>query len=112
MFGIVADDLSGAIDASAPFATRGISTGVPLTLPTFLDLSGWNVIGFNTQTRGLASGEIEYPVRNAIRRLLSFGCDRIFKKIDSTLRGHPGLEIKSANYRELILFFLKRTCIV
>ena len=96
MFGIVADDLSGAIDASAPFATRGMSTGIPLALPTFLDLSGWDVIGFNTQTRGLASREIEYPVRNAIRRLLSAGCDRIFKKIDSTLRGHPGLEIKSA----------------
>lgn len=96
MFGIVADDLSGAIDASAPFATRGISTGVPLSLPTVLDLSDWKVIGFNTQTRGLIGEDIEYTVRGAIRRLLSLGCDKIFKKIDSTLRGYPGLEIRSA----------------
>ena len=96
MLGIVADDLTGAIDAAAPFATLGVSTGVFLSPHVTLDPPDWDVVSVNTQTRSLARPEVESEVRSAVRKLVSAGSGRIFKKIDSTLRGHPGPEIAAA----------------
>ena len=96
MLGIVADDLTGAIDAAAPFATLGVSTGVFLSPHGTLDSPEWDVVSVNTQTRNLAGPEVETEVRSAVRKLVSAGHGRVFKKIDSTLRGHPGPEIAAA----------------
>lgn len=84
---IIADDLTGAMDAAAPFAKRGAQTRVLFCdNPTSQQLlSAPEVVARTTDSRHLD------PVR-AIQRVhqaLSDLEDRLpFKKIDSTLRGN------------------------
>ncbi len=88
---ILADDLTGATDAGAAFARRGLRTEVLWGNSTS---SGGSVIAYDVASRGLSA--IDAAARNgaAARRLLS--PDRmLFKKIDSTLRGQPAREIAS-----------------
>ena len=92
--GIVADDLTGALDAAGPFATRGLSTYVAISpYPLAREESGWDVLCYSTQTRNLDERDAAGPVRLATGHLARLGFRRLFKKIDSTLRGHVGIEI-------------------
>ena len=92
--GIVADDLTGALDAAGPFATRGLSTYVAISpYPIAREESGWDVLCYNTQTRNLDERDAAGPVRLATGHLARLGFRRLFNKIDSTLRGHVGIEI-------------------
>lgn len=92
--GIVADDLTGALDVSAAFAVSGlkvvasVSTLTRPVIPAAVD-----VICRNTQTRHFSETASLDQVRNATRQLLDEGCLRLYKKVDSTLRGHVGVEI-------------------
>ncbi len=92
---VLADDLTGAVDAGAQFARRGLSTLLVLGQEPKADLSRYaerEVLVVSTHSRGLSSGE-------AFRRV-SFLLDGyrpdlfpfIYKKIDSTLRGNIGSE--------------------
>jgi uncharacterized protein YgbK (DUF1537 family) len=92
---LVADDLTGACDAAVHFAIRGIRPAVVLLAPRS-DLAGARVLAVSTDSRDLPPPEIlralaavsaEFPVNSA---------GRIFKKIDSTLRGNTGFEIAAA----------------
>ena len=84
---IIADDLTGAMDAAAPFAKRGAHTRVMFTENPTSDelLNAPEILARSTDSRHLD------PVR-AIQRVhqaLSDLEDRLpFKKIDSTLRGN------------------------
>lgn len=91
---IVADDLTGACDAAAPFARRGLSTSVALhpDLPT--DES--KVIALNTDTRDTTPDEIRRQIERAAERAVRLRPSALFKKIDSTLRGQAGVEIAAA----------------
>ncbi len=88
---LIADDLTGACDAGAPFAGR-CRVGVFVTPAS--PGAEWNVVAVDTETRGLAPGVAAERVRTTAKRLearLAQGL--VFKKIDSTLRGPVGAEL-------------------
>jgi uncharacterized protein YgbK (DUF1537 family) len=90
---IIADDLTGALDAAAPFAMRGISTCVALSasgLPEAL-ASGARVIGISTDSREISPAKAAEAVRLAVAGLPA-GI-KLFKKVDSRLKGNIAAEL-------------------
>jgi len=89
--GIIADDLTGAMDSSGYFASIGYSTVVVLEPDFFSDAT---VLVVNTNSRAEAS-EV---ARKRVRQVTQNMAERVvYKKIDSTLRGNIGEELKAAS---------------
>lgn len=87
---IVADDLSGAADCAIAFAAAGRRTVVSLDANApFRDAA---VIAADTDTRRLAPAEAAQRVAAAWQALRAPG-RRLYKKIDSTLRGNWTAEV-------------------
>lgn len=106
---IVADDLTGAMDAAAPFARRGLDVRV-LTAPEDLQQVLSNpprVLSINTGTRHLAAGVAAAVVGTLIGDLLPLQPELLIKKIDSTLRGQVVAEtiaaMQAANRNEVLI---------
>ncbi|RAH38406.1 four-carbon acid sugar kinase family protein [Halomonas sp. SL1] len=103
---IVADDLTGALDAAAPFASRGAMTRVVVTLEHLpMAMKRWGmeppeVVAVNTESRHLSAQSAIDRVERAVSLLASLSPALWFKKIDSTLRGHAVSESLAAS-REL-----------
>lgn len=96
LVGIFADDLTGALDAAAPFAARGFRT---LVSPNEELPSGANfaeVISVNLGTRHMSPSEIVDRTDTAVRALDGLGVNILLNKVDSTLRGNPGIELFAA----------------
>ncbi len=90
---LVADDFTGAMDASAPFAAAGLRTVFLLDEPA---TPGWDVIALSTESRDLPAATAAMAVERAARKLVGeIQPNAWYKKIDSALRGHPGPEIAS-----------------
>lgn len=90
---IVADDLTGALDAAAPFARRGLNTTVaftPQAMAEALD-AGSKVVTVSTQSREITPAEAHQAVKEVVASLHSE--TRIFKKIDSRLKGNVETEL-------------------
>ncbi|AXY41572.1 four-carbon acid sugar kinase family protein [Halomonas sp. JS92-SW72] len=109
---IIADDLTGALDAAAPFAARGATTRVVIALEQLeAALEAWKdalpeVIAVNTESRHLAPGPAAARVAWAARCLARAAPERWFKKIDSTLRGQvvaETLALRKATGRRLLV---------
>lgn len=87
---IVADDLSGAADCAIGFTNAGRRSVVSL------DIDGFNaaaqVVAIDTDTRRLAPADAAARAVAAWRRLAAPG-RRLYKKIDSTLRGNWVAEV-------------------
>lgn len=98
---IIADDLSGALDASAPFAARGADARVVLRLEVLAEtLEAWQgqwpaVIAVNTASRHLLAEEAALRVNKAVCLLERVQPQQWFKKIDSTLRGQVVAECRA-----------------
>jgi uncharacterized protein YgbK (DUF1537 family) len=88
--GIVADDLTGAMDSSGYFASMGFSTEVILEtdFPSTAD-----VVVMTTNSRAEDPHIAGERVRQAVRSLAG---RIVYKKIDSTLRGNIGVELAVA----------------
>jgi uncharacterized protein YgbK (DUF1537 family) len=82
---ILADDLTGALDASAPFAAPGAPVRLPWTAPL-----GDGAIAISSESRDLPEGEAVARTLAAAARLPGGGL--WLKKVDSVLRGHPVAE--------------------
>lgn len=86
---IIADDLTGAADAAAAY-------GPTHTSSVLLDVEGaWpeaDILSVNTESRYLPAEEAASAVTSAVGRALEQH-RRIFKKIDSLLRGNVGAEV-------------------
>jgi uncharacterized protein YgbK (DUF1537 family) len=92
---IIADDLTGAMDAAAPFAERGLDVrlvlcGAGATAPA----TATDIVAFDTNSRHLPDNEAAAAVTRCIAGLPPG--TPIFKKIDSTLRGAVVAEIRAA----------------
>ena len=89
---VIADDLSGAADAVAGY-------GSAYSAAVVLDSEGqWpdaEILAIDTESRYLPASEAAAVVAQVVRRALT-GRRRVFKKIDSLLRGHVGVEIAAA----------------
>ena len=92
--GIVADDLTGALDAGAGFAKAGMRVRVPLVpVGTPLEVSDADAIVINTASREGSADDAHSRTRAATISLLRGGVTLLYKKVDSVLRGHPGPEL-------------------
>ena len=94
---ILADDLTGAADAGAPFAAIGRRTVVLLS-PDGQALTAADVLVLTSESRGMPPWEAMESTRRSATRVRAWcrrdAAVRVYKKIDSTLRGHPGLELR------------------
>jgi 4-hydroxythreonine-4-phosphate dehydrogenase len=88
---ILADDLTGAADSAGAFAAAGLVTAIPLCdAPT----PSADVLAVSSECRDVAECDVEARNRVALARARAAGAPRLwYRKIDSVLRGHPGLEI-------------------
>jgi uncharacterized protein YgbK (DUF1537 family) len=101
ILGLIADDLTGAADASVQFARRGWETFLALDVrlkpdPTYREVrlkldTTYGVIALTTDSRALTNAAAEDLTARAVGRANELGVDRLFLKIDSTMRGSvPG----------------------
>jgi len=112
---ILADDLTGAADTGASFASRGFATTISFATPPEqnadnLDIRAGqdlpDVLALSTESRDADTTTAERLNRDAIGRVrrlgqawqFSSGLEgespfRVYKKIDSALRGHPREEL-------------------
>jgi uncharacterized protein YgbK (DUF1537 family) len=90
--GIVADDLSGAADTALQFVRAGWQTELQL-LP---GPSTAQVLALTTDSRGLAAPDAAKAAGVAVKQLCQVGVAHLYKKIDSTLRGHLRAELQAA----------------
>lgn len=90
---MLADDLAGAHDVAVPFVKRGFAVAVP-TGPDRLDrFDSADLVVLNTDTRSRSEVEAADRVGAACEAIRTRSGALIYKKIDSTLRGHLGFEI-------------------
>jgi uncharacterized protein YgbK (DUF1537 family) len=88
---IIADDLSGATDSAVACAERGLNTVVALGETDDFDAA--QAIAFDADTRRLTRDAAAAETSRLVRAHTKGGGGLLFKKVDSTLRGHIGPEI-------------------
>lgn len=88
---IIADDLSGAADTGVTFAERGYQSTViwdGSTIPSV------DILVLSTESRHMPRDKAVLRVQKAVSQLSRINESAfIYKKIDSTLRGHPVAEL-------------------
>jgi uncharacterized protein YgbK (DUF1537 family) len=93
--GVLADDLTGAFDTGVQFRNWGLT--VEVLIGEIEDpLKTVDVIVIDTESRYLSQEEAYEKVYKATEWLMMQGADRIYKKVDSTLRGNIGAELDAA----------------
>jgi D-threonate/D-erythronate kinase len=96
VIGLVADDLTGASDTAVQFARHGWTTLLVLTSTVRLAPDTTydqrdSVLAITTDCRPLDNSTAEKVTADAVSRLIAADADRIFLKVDSTMRGSvPG----------------------
>lgn len=97
---IVADDLTGSGDTAVQFVRAGWSTHLSigdadeaLSGPA---TAGVEVLAVTTNSRALSAAEAARVVRQNVQRLRAAGVSRLYKKVDSTLRGAFKAEVDAA----------------
>ncbi|MBB5042143.1 four-carbon acid sugar kinase family protein [Shinella fusca] len=103
MLAIVADDLTGALDTAAPFASRGLHVEVALDVGAIAAAVRENPAVLSVT---LASREIDAAaardVAAAALAALPPGT-RLFKKVDSRLKGHIAEELDAVPFRSALV---------
>lgn len=88
--GLIADDLTGALDAAAAFASQRH----PFPVTSLQDIqSQTKRFATNLETRDLLTGAAEERVKEILPRLGS--CQIAFKKIDTLMRGNTFAELRT-----------------
>jgi len=103
---VLADDLTGAADCGIAFALAGLPTFVSLGNAPAPDSA--QIVSVDTDSRRLAEKEAVQRADEAARDALRRGSRALYKKIDSTLRGHVAAElaatVRAAAGKPLVLF--------
>ncbi|MGW9307631.1 four-carbon acid sugar kinase family protein [Saccharomonospora azurea] len=86
---VIADDLTGAGDTALQFTEAGWTSELLLHTGT----STAEVVAVTTDSRALDPAEAAQRVRDATAEFLGAGVPRLYKKIDSTVRGPVRAEI-------------------
>lgn len=95
-YAVIADDFTGALDCSTPFALAGLTVAAA-TRPEGAEaarLSGADVVVVNTASRALPPVEAADLTHRAAAVLAD--AETAFKKIDSRLKGNILVEVESA----------------
>lgn len=93
-YALIADDLTGALDAGAGFARAGLRATLPFS-GRAADAPDADVVLINTDTRERTAQQAAQAARVAAEQVKAAGVERVYKKIDSVLRGHPGPELST-----------------
>ena len=88
----IADDTTGAIEVGAKFAMAGVSTLVTIGKHPEFDRDGFVV---DAETRHLSPWEARQRILELAGAAIEAGVPYVFKKTDSTLRGHIGVEFQA-----------------
>jgi D-threonate/D-erythronate kinase len=89
---VIADDLTGAADCGIAFALADLPTFVSIGNAPAPDSA--QIVSVDTDTRRLTGGEAERRAGEAARDAYRRGLRFLYKKIDSTLRGHVAAELR------------------
>ncbi len=88
---VLADDLTGAADTGGAFAQAGLVTAIPLCDAA---APAVDVLALSSECRDCDECDIEDLLLSTLRQAVMNGPPaRWYKKIDSALRGHPGIEL-------------------
>ncbi len=93
---LMADDMTGAGDSGVHFAAAGLRTALlpDGTAEALAEaLAGHGMAALSTESRFLPPEGAAEAVRRTFRVCRAAGAEVVYKKMDSTLRGHPGAEI-------------------
>lgn len=93
--GILSDDLTGANGVGAMFAGRGMRALTLLGVAADADLPDADVLVVDTATRDASPPAAAAVLRRAAERLRAEGVTFLAKRIDTTLRGPIGTEIRA-----------------
>lgn len=102
LLAIIADDLTGALDAAAPFAARGLRVCVALG-PSHLGAAlarDPQVIAVTTDSREIGENAARDAMRQVVQALPPV---RIFKKVDSRLKGNIAAELSELHFDRALL---------
>jgi D-threonate/D-erythronate kinase len=99
---LLADDLTGALDSAATFATDASPVAVRWTG----EVPAVGAIAFDSRTREVSADAARAAVAAWAPRVLAPGAGRAFKKIDSLLRGQEVAEL------DVILAVAKPSCCI
>lgn len=95
-YGVIADDLTGAMDAGVQMLEKNYVVRVALDVNK---LSDWedeaDVIIVSTESRNIPTNHAYERVMETLKGFQKENCRIIYKKIDSTLRGNIGIELKA-----------------
>jgi len=94
LLGIIADDLTGANDSGVQLIEKGINTSVYFDIPKQQDHLDSGIV-IDTNSRALSRNEAATATKQAGEFLKQAGYVTIYKKMDSTLRGHIGTELQA-----------------
>jgi uncharacterized protein YgbK (DUF1537 family) len=93
---IIADDLTGAADSAVQFRQAGFSA-VVLAQPAS-HRSAWpraQVVSLSLNTRNVSPAAVRHIWQRQDPTIRALAQDAlVYQKIDSTLRGHPGIEVR------------------
>lgn len=95
---VVADDLTGAADAAVGFLRASLTAIVTWADPDFDArlLRDTDVVAIDARTRVHDSARAATITAKTVTTLFEAGVTTLYKKIDSTLRGHIGVEVAAA----------------
>lgn len=102
MLAIVADDLTGALDTAAPFASRGLHVEVALSVEAIGQAVRENpaILSVNLASREIGAARARDAAVAAFA-VLPPGT-RLFKKVDSRLKGHIAAELDALPFRSAL----------
>lgn len=94
--GMIADDLTGANDSGVQLVKKGLRSSVIFDLnPLAAEQISNGAIVIDTDSRAISKEHSYEAVKKASFFLKDHGYTHIYKKVDSTLRGNIGIEIKA-----------------
>lgn len=94
--GIVADDLTGAADSAVQFTRAGWTARLALEGDAPAAVDDGSVVAIVTDSRALDPDGAHGVTAAAVRGLADAGTERVFVKIDSTMRGSVAGQVRGA----------------
>jgi uncharacterized protein YgbK (DUF1537 family) len=92
--GIIADDLTSAMDGGVQFARAGFKSVVTLDSGKIRDFAQWPVVAVDADSRVRTPAAAAASVARCVAALRDR--DLLYKTIDSTIRGHVAVELRAA----------------
>lgn len=90
---VLADDMTGAADTAVAFVNAGLSAAVMMGTAAGLTLAV-DVVALDLETRDADASTSSRVASLAARSVVVGSAVHLYKKVDSTLRGHIGLEVQ------------------